>query len=86
MPAPKKYPDELRERAVRLVFESNRPIAAVARDLAIHRDGLRLWVRRAEADAGARGDLLNDQRARAAEDARAREPKAPQGRRGVIRQ
>jgi len=33
MPRPKKYPDELRERAVRLVFESRRPIAAVARDL-----------------------------------------------------
>ncbi len=29
MPAPKKYPDELKERAVRLVFESKRPIAQV---------------------------------------------------------
>ena len=58
MPRPTKYPDELRERAVRLVFESGRPIAAVARDLGIHREALRLWVRRAEADAGARGDLL----------------------------
>ncbi len=58
MPAPKKYPDELRERAVRLVFESNRPIAAVARDLGVHREALRLWVRRAEADDGARQDLL----------------------------
>jgi transposase-like protein len=27
MPAPKKYPDELRARAVRLVVESGRPIA-----------------------------------------------------------
>ena len=58
MPAPKKYPDELRERAVRLVFDSGRPIAAVARDLGVHREALRLWVRQAEADAGARGDLL----------------------------
>jgi hypothetical protein len=31
---PRKYPDELRERAVRLVFESKRPIAHVAQDLA----------------------------------------------------
>ncbi len=36
MPAPKKYSDELRERAVRLVFESGRPIAHVAADLGIH--------------------------------------------------
>jgi transposase len=28
--------DELRERAVRLVFESGRPIAHVARDLGMH--------------------------------------------------
>ena len=31
MGAPRKYSDELRERAVRLVFESGRPIAHVAR-------------------------------------------------------
>ena len=51
MSRPRKYPDELRERAVRLVFESKRPIAHVARDLGVHREALRLWVRRAEADA-----------------------------------
>jgi hypothetical protein len=33
MSRPRKYPDELRERAVRLVFESKRPIAHVAQDL-----------------------------------------------------
>ena len=65
MPAPKKYPHELRERAVRLVFESQRPIAAVARDLGVHREALRLWVRQAEADAGARSDrLTTDERER----------------------
>jgi transposase len=58
MPRPKKYPDELRERAVRLVFESQRPIAQVARDLGIHKEALRLWVRQAEADAGSRQDRL----------------------------
>ena len=58
MPRPKKYSDELRERAVRLVFESQRPIAHVARDLGIHKEALRLWVRQAEADAGTRKDRL----------------------------
>ena len=58
MPTPRKYPDELRERGVRLVFESGRPIAHVARDLGVHRETLRLWVRQAEADSGRRGDLL----------------------------
>jgi len=52
MTAPRKYPVELRERAVRLYLESaGRPIAHVARDLGIHREALRGWVRQAEADA-----------------------------------
>jgi transposase len=58
MPRPSKYPDELRERGVRLVFESGRPIAHVARDLGVHRETLRLWVRQAEADDGLRQDRL----------------------------
>jgi transposase len=58
MPRPRKYSDELRERAVRLVFESGRPIAQVAADLGVHREALRLWVRQAEADAGERDDRL----------------------------
>jgi transposase len=58
MPRPRKYPDELRERSVRLVFESGRPIAHVARDLGINSESLRKWVRQAEADAGERADLL----------------------------
>ncbi len=58
MSRPSKYPDELRERGVRLVFESGRPIAHVARDLGVHRETLRLWVRQAEADGGARNDRL----------------------------
>ena len=58
MPRPRKYPDELRERAVRLVFDSGRPIAQVAKDLGVHREALRLWVRQAEADAGSRDDRL----------------------------
>jgi transposase len=58
MPRPKKYPDELRERAVRLVFDSQRPIVQVANDLGVHKESLRLWVRQAEADAGERNDRL----------------------------
>jgi transposase len=58
MAAPRKYSDELRERAVRLVFESGRPIAHVARDLGIHKEALRHWVRQAEADSGRRRELL----------------------------
>ncbi len=58
MPTPRKYPDELKETSVRLVFESGRPIAHVARDLGIKYESLRLWVRQAEADAGDRSDRL----------------------------
>ena len=57
----RKYPDELRERAVRLVFESKRPIAHVAQDLGVHKEALRQWVRQAEADSGRRPDLLSSQ-------------------------
>lgn len=58
MPRPRKYPEELLERGARLVFESGRPIAQVAADLGIHREALRKRVRRAEADAGGRPELL----------------------------
>jgi transposase len=55
MSRPRKYPEELLERGVRLVFESGRPIAQVARDLGVHPEALRLRVRRAEAG----GELLS---------------------------
>ncbi|MGW4049178.1 IS3 family transposase [Streptomyces sp. NPDC004721] len=58
MPSPRKYPDELRERAVREVRTTGRPVAHVARDLGIHKEALRGWVRQAEADAGDRDDRL----------------------------
>jgi transposase len=57
----RKYPDELLDRGARMVFESGRPIAHVARDLGIHHETLRKWVRKAEADAGTRKDLLSTQ-------------------------
>ena len=46
MARPKKYPDELMDRGVRLVFESGRPIAHVARDLGVPGETLRaMFVR-----------------------------------------
>ena len=57
----RKYPEELLERGVRLVFESGRPIAHVAADLGVGAETLRKRVRRAEADSGKRTDLLSSQ-------------------------
>jgi transposase len=61
MAAPKKYPEELRERATRLAVEARedptRRVGAVARiaeQLGINSETLRGWVQRAEVDAGAR--------------------------------
>jgi transposase len=56
--APRKYPDELRERAVRLYRESNpRPvIRRLADQLGVPHEALRNWIRRDEADRGERGD------------------------------
>ena len=61
MPRAKKYPDELMDRGVRLVIESGRPVAAIARDLGVGHEALRKRVRRAEADSGARPDLPTTQ-------------------------
>ncbi len=57
MARPKKYPDEMVARGVRLALESGRPIAQVARDLGMHPETLRKKVRQAEADSGTRPDL-----------------------------
>ena len=38
--------------------KSGRPIAHVARDLGVHKEALRTWVRQARADSGVRRDLL----------------------------
>ena len=64
MPRPRKYPEELLERGVRLVLESGRPVAQVAADLGVHREALRKRVRQAEADAvgGRAGGLSSSER------------------------
>jgi len=59
MSRPRKYPDELVERGVRLALESGRPIAQVARDLGMSAETLRRRVRQSQADAGERHDLLS---------------------------
>jgi transposase len=59
MARPRKYPDELIERGVRLALESERPIAQIAADLGMRPETLRRYVRRAEADSGARPELLS---------------------------
>jgi transposase len=59
MARPKKYPDELIARGVRLALESERPIAHIAADLGMHPETLRKKVRQAEADSGACPELLS---------------------------
>jgi transposase len=56
--APKKYPDDLRQRAVRLYRESDpKPvIKRLAEQLNVHPEALRNWIRQAEADTGERAD------------------------------
>jgi transposase len=61
MPAPKKYPDDLRERATRLAIEARRDPAStvgairrIADQCGVHPEALRGWVKKAETDAGER--------------------------------
>jgi transposase len=56
--APKKYPDELRARAVRLYRESDpKPVIRhLAAQLGVHHEALRNWIRQDQADAGERVD------------------------------
>ncbi|HEV2782248.1 MAG TPA: transposase [Actinophytocola sp.] len=61
MAAPKKYPDELRARAVRLYRESDpKPlIRRLAEQWGVHPERLRTWIRQDEADRGERDDRLS---------------------------
>ena len=68
---PGKYPDELRERAVRMVFEAERhttsqweAIRSVADKLGPTPETVRKWVRRVEIDDGHRPGLTSDERER----------------------
>jgi transposase len=57
MSRPRKYPEELLQRGVRLALESGRPISHVARDIGLPAETLRKRVRQVEADEGVRPDL-----------------------------
>ncbi|MGW5251262.1 transposase [Streptomyces sp. NPDC004129] len=59
MAAPRKYPDELRERATRLAIEARKDPAGragtvkrIADQLDVHPEALRGWIKRAETDEG----------------------------------
>jgi transposase len=58
MAAPRTYPPEPKERALRLwrSEQPRRPIAHVARELGVHPEAMRTWIRQDEADRGERGD------------------------------
>jgi transposase len=74
MPAQRKYPEELRERAVRMVLEirardgkGRGELARVGRQLGVHPEALRGWVRQAEIDSGTRPGITTDDAARIVE-------------------
>jgi transposase len=52
------YAPEFRAEAIRLVRQSGKPAAEIARRLEVSTETLRLWVRQAEIDEGVRHDGL----------------------------
>ena len=74
MGAPRKYPDELRDRAVRMVIDAKTDPATRANacrrigdQLGIRHETLRGWVARIEIDAGKRPGITSADAARIAE-------------------
>ena len=66
-----KYPNEVRERAVRLVYDQQgqhesqwAAISAIAGKIGCTPETLRLWVRQAERDTGKRAGLTTSERDR----------------------
>ncbi len=74
MAAQKKYPDELRERAVKMVLEVREregngrgEIARVGRQLGVHPEALRGWLKQTEIDGGRRPGTTTGDRQRITE-------------------
>ena len=72
--APRKYPDELRERAIRLAVDARRDpatrpgaLARIGKQLGINPETLRNWVTQAEIDEGHRPGTTTDDATRLAE-------------------
>ena len=70
-PGQRRYPPELRERAVRMVLEAMEQsgesfgvITRIARQLDIGSESLRNWVRQAQVDGGQRPGVTSDEAAR----------------------
>jgi len=66
-----KYSPEVRERAVRMVFEHRseygsewEAIGSIAGKIGCTAETLRKWVRQAEIDSGRRGGLTSEERSR----------------------
>src|ERR687897_453230 len=90
MARPRKYPPELLDRGARVVIDSGRPIAHVARDLGVPPETLRRHLRQLEADEGLRPDLptsaeREEIKALRKEVYELRRERDPQGRVGVFR-
>jgi transposase len=71
MTRPGRYPQELRERAVRLVFQHQdehpspwAAITSIVHKVGVSAETLRTWVRNAETDDGLRPGLTSDERQR----------------------
>ena len=74
MAAPRKYPDELRERATRMAVDARRDPATragalrrVGEQLGINPETLRNWVVQAEVDAGSRPGVSTEEARRITE-------------------
>jgi transposase len=76
MAAPRKYPDELRERSIRLVMDLveapggpsiNGACLRVGEQLGINGDTLRNWVKQARVDAGRQPGVTTQDKARIAD-------------------
>jgi transposase len=62
MPQPNAYPREFRREAVRLFKASGRSQRAIAGELGITQETLRVWIRQAAIDAGEHNGLSSSER------------------------